>query len=245
MDNSSKSIMDTLNITNTNANSNMNAIFGSTQDSIASSSESGGFLGSLFSVPITTWIIIFIILAFLGFNIFVYLAKGTQDITNFFKPIISQVLSVLGIATSEVVDTTATGAKAVVNTTAGAIDAGLTGVQNALPQHGDEPQGNKSTTSAGGASLQNAIPQTDVMQTNSLNQALNKANAQQNIGSNNDYTADDANSSIQKGPSKGGYCYIGEDKGYRSCVYVKEGDSCMSGDIFPSNEICINPSLRA
>jgi hypothetical protein len=49
---------------------------------------------------------------------------------------------------------------------------------------------------------------------------------------------------LTKPKSKAGFCYIGEDRGVRSCVNVGEGDICMSGDIFPSQEICINPSLR-
>lgn len=44
---------------------------------------------------------------------------------------------------------------------------------------------------------------------------------------------------------KSGYCYIGKDKdNSRSCIYVGQGDTCMSGDIFPRMDICINPSLR-
>jgi hypothetical protein len=56
-------------------------------------------------------------------------------------------------------------------------------------------------------------------------------------------TPDNSNSSIQK-PQKSGYCYIGSEKGFRSCVYVGKNDTCMSGDIFPSKDICINPKLR-
>jgi hypothetical protein len=57
--------------------------------------------------------------------------------------------------------------------------------------------------------------------------------------------SDDATSSVQMKPtSKTGFCYIGEDRGFRSCIEVGEGDVCMSGDIFPSQSICINPNLR-
>lgn len=58
--------------------------------------------------------------------------------------------------------------------------------------------------------------------------------------------ADDARSVTQlsKASGKSGYCYIGEDRGFRSCVKVSEGDKCMSGDIFPTREICMNPNLR-
>ena len=41
------------------------------------------------------------------------------------------------------------------------------------------------------------------------------------------------------------FCYIGENKGYRSCIELVNSDKCMSGEIFPSMDICINPSLRA
>jgi hypothetical protein len=37
---------------------------------------------------ITTWIIIIFILAFLGFNVFAYLAEGTQEVTNIFSPLV-------------------------------------------------------------------------------------------------------------------------------------------------------------
>jgi hypothetical protein len=59
-------------------------------------------------------------------------------------------------------------------------------------------------------------------------------------------SADDSYSSIQanKSSSKSGWCFIGEERGYRSCVEVGENDICMSGDIFPRKEICINPTLR-
>ena len=41
-----------------------------------------------------------------------------------------------------------------------------------------------------------------------------------------------------------GYCYIGTDRGVRSCINVSPGDKCMSGQIFPRRDICVNPSLR-
>jgi len=41
-----------------------------------------------------------------------------------------------------------------------------------------------------------------------------------------------------------GYCYIGTDRNIRSCIDVNPGDKCMSGQIFPSMEVCVNPNLR-
>ena len=41
------------------------------------------------------------------------------------------------------------------------------------------------------------------------------------------------------------FCYIGYESGQRECTNVFDGDICMSGEIFPKMEICMNPHLRA
>jgi hypothetical protein len=44
---------------------------------------------------------------------------------------------------------------------------------------------------------------------------------------------------------KSGWCYIGEEtETGRKCIQVGPNDQCMSGDIFPTNDICVNPTLR-
>ena len=43
---------------------------------------------------------------------------------------------------------------------------------------------------------------------------------------------------------KSGWCYIGTDRGFRSCMKVNESDKCMSGEIFPTKDVCVNPNLR-
>lgn len=58
-------------------------------------------------------------------------------------------------------------------------------------------------------------------------------------------SADDSTSVTQKHQSgKGGYCYIGEDRGFRSCVKVEAADKCMSGQVFSRQDICVDPTLR-
>lgn len=57
--------------------------------------------------------------------------------------------------------------------------------------------------------------------------------------------ADDSTSVTQKHQAgKAGYCYIGEDRGFRSCVKVEAGDKCMSGQTFSRQDICVDPTLR-
>jgi hypothetical protein len=60
----------------------------------------------------------------------------------------------------------------------------------------------------------------------------------------NQVNPDDSRSSIQT-TGKAGWCFIGEDQGIRTCAEIGVNDGCMSGDVFPSQEICMNPNLRA
>jgi len=199
-----------------------------------SSGDSGFFSGifeSIQNINVVTWVIIFLILAFVGFNIFVYLAKGTQDITNFFDPVIKMFFGTAANVTGKTVNVSAEGGKAVVNTTASAVDSGLTAVQDITA-----PSSLKSQ------SVKNTIPQKDPTVNTSLNKALN-ASQSQTQSHNDDYEAHEASGSYTGG--KAGWCYIGEDRGHRSCSKVGANDTCMSGDIFPSQELCVNPNLRS
>ena len=204
-----------------------------TTPDVSSSSSGTGFFEGIQNMSAMTWILIIFILAFLGFNIFVYLAKGTDQINTIFSPIINMFSGIFGDTVGEVVDVSAEGAKTVVNTTAGVADAGLSGVQQITP--------NNASSSVSSVPVTKNQP--DVMSNNSLNKALNTSQSSQSPS--NDYQADEASSSIQSGPPKSGWCYIGEDRGFRTCAEVGPNDKCMSGDIFPSQDLCVNPTLRA
>ena len=201
--------------------------------SVASTSISGddsGFFDSLKNINMTTWIIIILILAFLGFNIFVYLAKGTEDIATFFAPLMEKLFGTTVAVTGQTVDVAAEGAKAVVSGTATTVNTGLSAVQDISP--------NTAPTTIKSQPVQGQ-PTTRPSDTG-LNKALNNSQEQ-----NMDYQAHEASSSVHSGGGQSGWCFVGEDRGFRSCALVNEDDKCMSGDIFPSQELCINPNLRA
>ena len=43
---------------------------------------------------------------------------------------------------------------------------------------------------------------------------------------------------------KQGWCYVGTQDGYRSCLEVGPNNYCQSGNVYPTRDVCINPSLR-
>jgi hypothetical protein len=200
--------------------------------SYSTSDSDTGFFESLKSINMTTWLLIILILAFLGFNIFAYLAKGTQDVANIFAPLTNMIFGTTTAVAGQTIDVSAEGAKAVVGGTAGVVTSGLTAVQDITP--------NVAPSGVKGQPINQQ--QVDVMQQSTLNRALNTAQQSQQ-SSQQDYQANEASSSVHSA-GKAGWCYVGNDRGFRTCAEVGVSDTCMSGDIFPSQEICMNPSLR-
>jgi hypothetical protein len=223
-----------------NSNSLSNSILQSSDSSLPiaayGSTDEGGFFDGLANITFSTWLIIILILAFLGFNIFAYLARGTQDVTSFFAPLMEKIFGTTATVAGQTVNVAAEGAKAVVGGTANVLDTGLTAVQEITP--------NGAPSSLPKQSVQGTMPQQDVTANNALNRALNTSQQTQQGGANDEYEAHEAPSSVHSA-GKAGWCFVGEDRGFRTCAEVGVNDQCMSGDIFPSQELCINPNLRA
>jgi hypothetical protein len=71
-----------------------------------------------------------------------------------------------------------------------------------------------------------------------LQKALNDA-----AQSGGEVIPDATESRIQSG--KTGWCFIGANNLSRSCAEIGVNDMCMSGEIYPTKDVCINPNLRA
>ena len=204
--------------------------FSSPSESETSNSPSEGMFKTSGKNNYTKIGLAVVILLFLGVNIFSYLGVFFENLKQTSSPLIRGILESLGLITKDITSTAAEGAKLGVDVAAGTIESGIDVVQGQLDLE-------QSTPSQQQQSQQQQSQQSSIIPA-SLSSAL--ADAEENT----EPLPDDAMSSTQRNSSKSGYCYIGEDRGFRSCVSVDESDMCMSGDIFPSNEICVNPSLR-
>ena len=171
------------------------------------------------------YIIIILILALLGFNIFRYLgffSKVMGNLLDYILALFKPIFVYFGYGVSETVkttvDLTAAGSTKVINAAAGTVTGGINMLQQGLGKNaqrsGQMPQGSGQMPQGSGPGQ--PLP-------------------------------DEAGSTTQasKAQRKAGFCYIGEDRGFRSCISVGERDTCMSGDIFPSQALCINPNLRS
>ena len=177
------------------------------------------------------YILLIILLAVLGINIFAYLGILSDNLIGFFRPVIIDFVYYSSETIRSTVDTSAEGSKLGIDVAAGTVTSAI-------------DLGQK----AGGKTPDDEELEETVINDNKLKQSINDKNVKKNSKkvNNTPVVPDDVDSLMQQSkPAKeAGFCYIGEDRGFRSCIEVTDKDVCMSGDIFPSQEICVNPSLR-
>ena len=170
---------------------------------------------------IISFVLIFIVLGLLGLNVFTYLAKGTDMITVFLNKFIYRIPE----TTKDVVENTLQGVDFGTDVTSGVVKDVTGTLERELKMNRDN--------------LWDA-------RDNGIKQSIEKREID---GINNypehepGYTAGPDDDRIQE-KRKPGYCYIGTDRGYRSCIKVGKNDDCVSKKVFPTMDVCINPALR-
>jgi hypothetical protein len=188
---------------------------------------------------VISFILIILIIWVLIFNFF-NLGKITDWIESFLK--------FIGYSTSETIKTTASvsaaGITGSTNAAAGTLVGGVGLLEKGLNLTPEEKARAQNQTQAQATALNPPPLNPNDVQKTEESAILSKGLA--NLKRMTPPLPDDATSVTQTGGrSKSGFCYIGEDRGFRSCIRVGENDQCMSGDIFPTMDICINPNLRA
>lgn len=182
------------------------------------------------------YLLIILILAILGFNLFAYLGDATDKVKSVFAPIVRPIAAVLGDTigdtAKQTVSVSAEGASAAIKKTADVATDGISAIQGVLHDPTSNPPPQPSATV--NAPNANDTPAVD---------RARRAESQLPVNRNGP-EPDESGSIVQSGRSGSQFCYIGEEKGVRSCVAVSAGDRCMSGQIFPTKDVCVNPSLR-
>lgn len=220
--NITNSINETLNNSSSSSSSKTNnSLFG--EEYRSSSLSDSGSSSQTWSEYFTSftwkgWALVIFFLALLGINIFAILGKGTQEVSDIFGPIVKKILGLFVITTGQIVSTSAEGAKSVINTTADVSTTALTDVQNIATPNPSKRSSSSSSTPPPPVPISN--PQ-DTEHSTMDNQKNKEGDVE-----------------------KTGWCYIGTEDAFRTCAKVGYDDLCMSGDIFPTQEICMNPNLR-
>jgi hypothetical protein len=174
---------------------------------------------------IIIFLLILVILSFLGINMLSISGNILEEMAKIFGPTFKNVASILGYSTGELVETTAD---------VGA-DAAKFGIDIA---EGSVHSVGKLLKSASEPGLNDDIKKNLEL---SLSRPKPSANTLEKSPEPSQ-SADSIHRSISS--KKSGWCFVGEDAGSRGCVSMDEHDKCMSGQIFPSKESCTNPSTE-
>lgn len=213
---------------------------GSAIESVKNVSEKA--VGFLNFKSIIFVILVILFLAFIGFNIFTHLGEGTDLVANALAPITRLFAMITGDTAKTTISNTDTGAKKIVetvsDTTQNVFDyaskgtmAGISFLQDSLKKDdtNGKQTGEKKQNGKSGSTVQTANE-------DSITEPKNqKANNKE----------EEEPEPTRTNTLNQGYCYIGKINDTRYCAKVSGRNQCMSGDIYPSMDICINPNLRA
>ena len=147
-----------------------------------------------------------------------------QTIVNIFGPLVTQILSVFGYTAGTLIDKSA---EVVTNTAKTGIDiaGGTVGSIGDLMKDASRP----GVDDKAKQQLDNSI---------NLSKFSEKPTPKQP-------EADSSTNPIQKPitSNKAGWCLVGEYEGRRGCIQVGQEDKCLSGQVYPNQKMCLNPTL--
>jgi hypothetical protein len=196
-------------------------------DSNLQNVPSSQFMNETSTGGISNQVIIFvlltlIILSFLGINLFTMFGRLIEMIVAIVGPFVAQVLSIFGYTTGSVINKTADVVGDVAKTGVDVAEGSLQSVGSILKD----------------ASRKHVDPTAASQLDNVLNVSPNRMN---------DPAPSPSESPIQKPITAGktGWCLVGEYEGKRGCIEVGEQDKCMSGQIFATQNACMNPGTFA
>ena len=189
--------------------------------------------------------LIFVVLAFLGINLFSYFGYALDDVKNFLSPVLSFIGYKTGDVIKQTADVTAEGVKGAVNATTSSIETGV------------------DTINKGAQSLSNNRL---INRSNNLNNySASESDEEERMPTKSDEIAG-AEKALQQSISKleeldkrkkkpaptetkgmrrdmAGYCYIGMNKdGERTCAPVSPNQDCASGEFYSTEMECLKPN---
>ena len=172
-------------------------------------------------VTVVKILLIVVIISALGFNILAYLARGT----DYVGAIVEKIAGFLPDGIGRTLQLSARGTALGGEGAAGTIEDVEKIVTGASPTTDNAPMKHKDIWEKRDETLADAIDKRQIPDISPPMQHL----------------PDRSDSSIQTG---GKWCYVGSARGYRSCVEMKDNQTCLSGKIFPSKIKCVNPEIR-
>jgi hypothetical protein len=210
------------------------------------------------------WFVIIILLALYGFNIFKYLAQGTDIITALISPFTYVIALLTGTTVKTIIQNISQGGQtliaelsnffgALINFFSQFFSGSLKVAEKTSVSAIDQLQSNiikDKTNSAESKKSKQVVEEAEpeAEDTTLLKNERKLAERNREVSSEVKDTINKKEKTdpapLQTSTLEHGYCYIGKNNNIRNCAKVSSKNKCMSGDIFPTMDLCINPNLR-
>ena len=178
-----------------------------------------------------------LVLSFIGINLLSVSGNLLNEIAKIFGPTFTHLAAMFGYSTGELINNSADVAADITKLGVDIAEGTVQDIGNLL-----------KAASQGGM---------DESQRKELDRLLNSPNCPSSVRKaltqpakhKDDVKPVKSDDAIQKPissqKSKAGWCFVGDYEGTRGCVELDEHDKCMSGQIFPSQKMCLNPTYTA
>ena len=157
-----------------------------------------------------------LLLSLLGVNILNIFGNMVDSVTEIFRPVVSKALSNLGYASGTLLDRSS-------DVVADASKTGIDILHGTVDSVGDLLI--KASGQGAGQALDININQPPIIPPNSPEPNATTSPIQTNTS------------------SKSQWCLVGEYNGTRGCISVSDQDKCLSGQVYPNQHQCLNPTL--
>jgi len=196
--------------------------------SIVASNGTSVFSNKNIIIMVLSFLLIF---SFLGVNLLSIFGSWVQTIINIFGPLVAQILSVFGYTAGTVID----------KSTDLVTDVAKSGIDIA----------GGTIHSIGGLLKDASDDNIDSKAKSQLDASTKPKNLDKKINSGSDNkpphepSPAPSTNPIQNPitSQKTSWCLVGEYQDKRGCIEIGQADQCLSGQVFPNQKLCLNPTL--
>ena len=205
---------------------------------------------SFSQTPVFTWqnsaIIILVVLlffSFLGINLLTVLGNALQVIGNSILPLIERLLNIVGFSLGSLLNFTGDFVEDVGSKT---LDLANDGIHNVTGVLINDPNYKRDISEGGTNNLLQGSAQPQDRLAPVQNPVLDQAIQQGPSLGSSTVAPSAAASPVQTsipGSNKAQWCLVGEYNERRGCVAIDQNTQCMSGQVFPTQNACMNPNV--
>jgi hypothetical protein len=165
-------------------------------------------------------LIFLLVISFLGINLLSAGSNLLESVYNIFAPIVLQILGLLGFTAGTVINKTA---DVVSDTTIMGVEIAGDAVQDV------------------GDLLINSTKNAPPIKPPTIDKKINEAPPAPPTEPKPDTTTNPIQNPVSS--AKKSWCLVGEYQGRRGCIEITDQDKCISGQVFPEQKMCLNPTL--